>query len=412
MPSRRDQNQPKERSSPPPAGERKTPRCSAQRENVWRLRSSGEVLTELRRLSQAGPVLRRQMPAALWHAILRHWPSLAAARSAAGLRPPTLPRKWTRATVIAALRAAQSAGVKMTQQGISDEDAAFGGTGLVSAARSNFGSFAKARDAAGIPAPPRPRCPKVIRWDAPLVLSEIRRRHREGETLAMSKVRGSLVITACRFFGTWQEAIEAAGFRYEDIRLTNQYSDADLIAWLRQQAVDHPSWSRTALHRSRSGITIVQRFGSIDNALEAAGIRDWPRTDVRQLLTRDEVIARLRQRLLTNCDTSAAALEADESPLYVSILRRFDSLWDALRAAGLPTAHAPASWTAANILKLLRTRHALGHSLAAKDLSQELGQGLKGAIRRLFGNLQEACRQAGVPHQNGRSRNASRKRTA
>jgi hypothetical protein len=286
----------------------------------------------------------------------------------------------------------------MSQRGIIDEGAPFGGEGLIKAAAKTFGSFAKAREAAGVSPPPRPRVTSGIRWDAPLVLSEIRRRHREGESLAMGKVRGSLVTVARRFFGTWQEAIEAAGFRYEDVRLTNHYSDADLLAWLRQTAADHPSWSRAQLRRSRSGVTLINRFGSMDDALKNAGIQNWPRSDVRQLLTRDELIARLQRRALTHPDMSTAALVADEAPLYASILRQFDSVRDALQAAGLPVEHVPTLWTADNILRMLRARHALGHSLIAKDLNREMRTGLLRAIGRVFGNLQEACRQAGVPH--------------
>lgn len=374
-------------------------RRSAQKGDVWRLRSRSEVLDEVRRLGKAGTFSSNRIPQSLHHAILKHWPSLQAARREAQL--PELPRgKWTRETVLEALRAVDRAGVKMSQRGIIDSGASFGGAGLVAAALTTFGSFAKARAAAGIEAPPKPRGGGRIRWDAPLVISEIRRRHREGETLAMGKVRGSLVTTARRFFGTWEEAIEAAGFRYDDIRLARQYSDEELLARLRQTAAENPLWNRARLKRSRS--LLVKRFGSIDAALKKAGIDNWPRTDIRRYLTRDEVIARLQARAATDSDMSTAALAKDELPLYASILRRFDSVWDAFRAAGLPFDNAPHSWTPDRILETLRTRHSLGQSLTAKDLAREVSTGLQSAIARVFGGLPQACREAGVPYQDGR----------
>jgi hypothetical protein len=334
-------------------------------------------------------------------AILRHWPSLAAARRAARLPQPEAWAKWTRARIIDALRDAESAGVRMSQRGIMDEGRPFGGFGLLAAAVRVFGSFAQARDAAGVSPPPRPRGPQ-LRWDPPLVLSEIRRRHREGEPLAMGKVRGSLVTTARRLFGTWQEAIEAAGFRYDQVRLAMRYSDADLIALLQQLAADHPTWNRAQLGKSRSGLTLAHRFGSLDKALEAAGIRDWPRADKRRVQTQEEVIKELQRRAATQRYLSKATLALEDSSLYTSILRRFDSLADALRAAGLPVKHARASWTAESVLNLLRARHAQGRSNIARDLKQEFGSSVAKAAHRLLGGLRSACQRAGVPYQDGR----------
>lgn len=223
----------------------------------------------------------------------------------------------------------------------------------------------------------------------------------------MGKVRGSLVTTARRFFGTWEEAIEAAGLRYDEIRLARQYSDEELLARLRQIAAEHPLWNRAQLRRSHS--MLVERFGSIDAALKKAEIHDWPRSNIRRPLTRDEVIARLQARAATESDMSTAALAKDELPLYASILRRFDSVWDAFRAAGLPFDNAPHSWTPERILETLRTRHSLGQSLTAKDLAKEVSTGLQSAIARVFGGLPQACREAGVPYQNGRRLRASPK---
>lgn len=82
--------------------------------------------------------------------------------------------------------------------------------------RYHFGSIVEARRAAGLALRPR-SIPQD--WSRALVLKEIRRVHERGEPLAMSRAPTNLVRAGRRHFGSWRQAIEAAGLRYEDVRL-------------------------------------------------------------------------------------------------------------------------------------------------------------------------------------------------
>lgn len=95
--------------------------------------------------------------------------------------------------------------------------------GLYRAARrkENFGSWRNALKAAGFD-PGEPR--KTEDWSKDKIVREIERLYEEGHDLSqknMLRTHGALLAAAKsrRYFGTWEKAIKAAGLDYEEIKL-------------------------------------------------------------------------------------------------------------------------------------------------------------------------------------------------
>src|SRR5207245_6759792 len=97
-----------------------------------------------------------------------------------------------------------------------------------------------------------------------------------GESVALSKVPGALRTAACRVFGSWRDAIAAAGLDYAAIRLNPRYSDQELLELLRALARERPEMTVTQLFRESLGHTLKTRYRSVENATRPAGLVGWP----------------------------------------------------------------------------------------------------------------------------------------
>jgi hypothetical protein len=119
---------------------------------------------------------------------------------------------WTQTTILREMLRLYRAGVALTQTGLFHA-----GEHSLLLAINYFGGFPRLRRLAELPPPPRQHKRNLL--DAHAVLAEIRRRHAAGESLAASKVPGTLRYAGQRAFGSWGKAVTAAGFDYERIRL-------------------------------------------------------------------------------------------------------------------------------------------------------------------------------------------------
>lgn len=131
-------------------------------------------------------------------------------------------------------------------------------------------------------------------------------------------------------FGSWRAALEEAGYE----RPTNQYSEAELLAALRQMADDRdrpPTSTEMKQEGPHTAKTYERRFGSWDAALDAAGL-----DTIERGYTEAELRAELR-RLADVVEGTPTTLDVQEQGRISmdTYYRRFGSLAAALEAAGV-----------------------------------------------------------------------------
>jgi hypothetical protein len=178
-------------------------------------------------------------------------------------------RRWTEHKIIEELTELYQKGVAITVRGLVEA-----GRHQLAHAINHFGGLRRARRLAGLPRPSPRRAA-----DSPTaagVLDEIRRRHGAGEPLAWSRIPLALQQAGQRHYGTWREAIGAAGLDYEQIKLTRSYTEAQLLALVCRLAREQPAMTLAELRRHRISSTLRDRFGSLTKAAHQAGLADWP----------------------------------------------------------------------------------------------------------------------------------------
>jgi hypothetical protein len=240
--------------------------------------TKGQTIERLRAIyAEHGRVsyeLLQQRAPTLLVAVRRHFGGVVKARAAAEIPKPPPHRRWTIERVLDELRAVWNDGIVPTTSGL----VAAGRRDLIAAIGEYIGGIARARRLASIPDPPRAHV-EIETWDESRVLAEIRIRRHVGEPLASTKVPYKLLSAAMRYFGTWRAAVETAGIRYDTVRILHRaYSKADVLKALRQMRRSRPAARLVDVYNAKFIGAIRKHFGSVANALDAAGIVGWPAT--------------------------------------------------------------------------------------------------------------------------------------
>ena len=274
---------------------------------------------------------------ALYQAMLHHFGSLAAARSALrAVRPPPPNQRWSQKRVLSELRRLWRTGIRLVHSDLGEA----GYRGLCNAAMTYCRGLPRARRLAGLPEP-RMRRRERSEWDEERVLGEILERHELGEPLAHSKAPSHLVSAARYRFDSWQAAIEAAGLDYAAVRLVRPpYTREELLALLGSLAARRPDMTLTELHDHRAAAALLREFGSLERAARAAGLRSWPRRLLGPLLARAATLRAIRARRAEGSSIRMSDVDREDHHLVLSAHRHFESWLAAVAAAGIPVARS------------------------------------------------------------------------
>lgn len=358
-----------------------------------RAASRADVMRALWEMSEGGTrgVQLRDVPSKLRRALLFHFDSFVAAREAAGVPAYKSPPRWNRALIREELRQAHEAGVRMTQRGLKDAER----FDLMGAIQSVYGSLPAAREDAGVPHPPRAKPRVRMSWSPEIVLISIIELWEAGESLAYSKAPPTLTSAATRYFGSWESALAAVGLDYAEIRLVREaYGEEDILKILRQLARERPDMTISELRAENTALAAraLQFFGSLDDAIVAAGIVGWP-VRIAQPIERSkaDVITRIRARERRGESNRAQDVAAEDWPLFNSATHVFWNWNEARQAAGLPPTPQNFRWSQERVVEELQERAARGEVLA-----REVGANLRNAARKYFGSLAKARRAAGI----------------
>jgi len=208
--------------------------------------------------------------------------------------------------------------------------------------------------------------------------------------------------TVLKLFGSWEKALAKAGF--SPIPLV-KYTDDDLIKSLQKCAEQNDGHISQDIYKkdcpSPSAHTIIERFGSWENALEKAGLRT--NTYRNEPYTKEEMITALQRFYQENGGyiSNTTYYASGRTPSPSAIRNTFGSWNQALIEAGIPI----------NVKQKLRfTKKQMIVSLkrvaeqVPTVLSRKLYQSLKqkddpssSSIERYFGTWNQALQEAGLP---------------
>ncbi|MGE5594310.1 MAG: helix-turn-helix domain-containing protein [Betaproteobacteria bacterium] len=235
---------------------------------------------------------------------------------------------WTRESVIEAIRRRRADGLLINYQAAVRDDEK-----LTGAARRLFGSWNAALAAAGFDpetikreARQGPKLPRDS-WTKEMVIEGIRQAAREGQDLAahrMQKWNSSLVATGQRLFGSWREALIAAGYAPDLIQRVHEWTNEEILERIRMLAANGADLSDRTASAYDAGFQAAasKRFGSWAAALEAAGV------------SYDEV---RRTAKWSRSKVLEAIREGRRDRVMQYIARDYFPSWSAaLRAAGVP----------------------------------------------------------------------------
>lgn len=302
------------------------------RRTKWSL---GRIINELRQLHREGiqltePALRAAGRGGLVQAARKLAGSLPGARKLAGVPGP---RRWSKARVIAAIRARGSQATRALPKSLAS-------TGI-----KYFGSIRAARTAAGVPS-------RMTEWSHDAIIKALRQRAARGEILDKKLHK------ACqRYFGSTAAAQRAAGLPAQP-----RWSRARVLEELRRT-------SRGLPHTLAYGCR--RYFGSVAAARAAAGLAPAPRTE---RWSKQSVIAEIRKQV--------ARGEPFTPRLASACIAYFGSLNDAREAAGVQTVKK--RWSRDSVIAELRRRRGIADAR------------LRRAALNQFGSIQVAYAMAGL----------------
>jgi molybdenum-dependent DNA-binding transcriptional regulator ModE len=278
---------------------------------------------------------------------------------------------------------------------------------LYSAAIHCFGSYRKAVAAAGVD---YRSVQQMVpgRWNRQTVCRELRRLHREHQPLhhaAAENKYPALVLAAYRYFGSYGAAINAAGLKYDRIRIRPMPSWDRKRVLRRLKELDSAEtglWKR-ALRRVEPYLERAARrnFGSYERAAKIVGIpRDRLKAPPYRIWSPKRIATDLLTLYRTDPGLLKPAMLMENNPQLLRACRRqMGSYQLALKAAGIPYEAVvyPPSMTADEVVNRLTSLFERGHDLRYSYLRRYSGK-LFNAARKCFGTYEAAVNAAGLDY--------------
>jgi hypothetical protein len=221
---------------------------------------------------------------------------------------------------------------------------------------------------------------KNRKWSNQLVTEEIKAWHAEDKPLYSHYVRKNfqeLLAAGIRYFGTWQQAVEASGIEYDNVRRYQNWSKEliiEKIAELHNQGVDL-SFRAMMLSKYNAMVYAAIRpnhFGSWKNALSSAGLAP---EEIYRYRSWDEeaILDEIRKLKLDGADLSSKNMDETANPLIATARRRFGNWGAAVERAGIDysSIRRRRRWTKEAIVDGIRSLREKGVRLQSSDVRRE-----------------------------------------
>lgn len=402
---------------------------SVARRRPW---TAKQVIQAIRDLHERGVRLNYTSAHAANHglppAAVKQFGSWDAALRVAGFDPATMRVNrppWTKTVIVRLIQDQVTPGMPLVARRIKPETA-------VLAAKRLFGSLKAAFRQAGVL--PLVRMP--LRWSKSRVVSEIQERSRAGKPVNCYSIvheASDLYEAACRYVGSWSQALQAAGLDPEKVRRKRPpWTKGEVLAEVRARVAAGAFGMFISRIRPESLVHACRRFfGSVDAAVLAAtgkprqkdplpprpprpayvpvwdrqreAILARDRERAARKAARDEadrarVLAEIRRRHDSELPVNHTALQRDNPRLLTSMLRLFDKSWGrAVQAAGLDPLQIAGRtrWSREMIISRMRDRVARGLGVRTHQVQAD-DPWLCGAARRWFGRWDNVLDAAGI----------------
>lgn len=203
-------------------------------------------------------------------------------------------RKWSREKIIEDIQRLANEGHSLSTRSMAE----LGYSGMVTTSykAEYFGSWRNAIVAADLD--PKIVCRRKRKWTRERILQRIVELHHTGADLSHSAAKRNhqyLVVVAIndRFFGSWREAIEAAGIDYTDVSKHEYWSRERICERIRELHAEGESLSHEDAKRYHGALVSAasspRYFGSWGAAIRAAGM-DYDNIRKINRWTRDKII--------------------------------------------------------------------------------------------------------------------------
>ena len=240
---------------------------------------------------------------------------------------------------------------------------------------NRFGSWADALKAAGLDISTKGK--KYSNEELILILQQ--KAKELGRTPHEYDMKKPSYETYCNRFGSWADALKAAG-----LYPSRGYSNEELILILQQKAEELGRTPRTRDMKRPSASTFYDAFGSWNNALRSAGLK----TNSRRKYNDKELILILQQKAKELGRTPR--IYDMKKPSYGTYCNRFGSWVDALKAAGL---YPSRRYSNEELILLLQQKaKELGRTLHVYDMKKPSYR----TYCRIFGTWNKALEAAGL----------------
>jgi hypothetical protein len=179
-------------------------------------------------------------------------------------------------------------------------------------------------------------------WTQESVLEEIKAWQVAGKPLYSHHMRQNfqeLLAAGIRYYGSWRQAVEAAGIPYDEVRKYRAWSKDRIVQTVQKLHAEGADLSFRGMMLSKYAPMVYaairpNHFGSWKNALTAAGLA--AEEIYRYKSWEDENILEEIQKLNNQgVDLSSKKMDETANSLIATARRRFGSWGEAVRRAGL-----------------------------------------------------------------------------
>jgi hypothetical protein len=249
-------------------------------------------------------------------------------------------------------------------------------------------------------------------WTREKILRELGKLHKSGANLSyngLSRKNQALVSAAAYHFGSYRDAVAAAGIAYAEVLRRPRWTKKIIISLIKKGRREGADLNWGTVTRGGGGSAFLNElsraafaslqsrlFGTWTKALVAAGL-DADEVSRYRKWDKAEIVYELRSRHRDGAGMNSGAVQKEMPDLHAAAVRSFGSHDSALKAAGVNPAEARLrrSWTKAAVLAAVKSLAGAKKSISDTTVRRK-NSALYGAATRLFGSFSAARAAAGV----------------